>query len=63
MQQGNKSITQLGYNGAGTVQRFGTGTPTISSNGGTLNVKPEFIGQEFLDTSNNKWYKAKGTAS
>lgn len=29
----------------------------------TSNLTPDFIGQECLDTSNNAWYKAHGTAA
>lgn len=29
----------------------------------TNNVTPEFVGQDCLDTTNSKWYKAASTAS
>lgn len=35
----------------------GAGTPTATS------TVPEFIGQYYLDTSNNIWYKATATAA
>lgn len=48
-------------NGAQPRYKIGSGTPLQAS--GVPSSTPDFIGQEQLDTSTNKFYKAKGTAS
>lgn len=39
------------------VYKSGADTPSNTS------TVPDFIGQYYLDTANNKWYKAKATSA
>jgi hypothetical protein len=48
-------------NGPDARYKIGSGTPLRAS--GVPSSTPEFIGQDYLDTATNKFYKAKGTAS
>lgn len=53
---GNHDSTGLwaGNTGGDTVALSGSGAPTMV---------PSYVKQEYIDTTNNKWYKAKGVAS
>jgi hypothetical protein len=48
-------------NGLDARYKIGSGTPLRES--GVPSSTPDFIGQEYLDTATNKFYKAKGTDS
>ena len=61
---GEKSIYMTNPSGIGSgASRFKLGSATIKQASGVPSSTPEFIGQDYLDTATNKFYKAKGTAS
>jgi hypothetical protein len=61
---GEKSIYVTNPSGINSgASRFKLGSATIKQASGVPSSTPEFIGQDYLDTATNKFYKAKGTAS
>ena len=61
---GEKSIYMTNPSGINSgASRFKLGSATIKQASGVPSSTPEFIGQEYLDTATNKFYKAKGTES
>jgi hypothetical protein len=61
---GEKSIYMTNPSGINSgASRFKLGSATIKQASGVPSSTPEFIGQDYLDTATNKFYKAKGTAS
>jgi len=60
LERGVRSVTK-----SNAMQAAGLkiGTGTLGTGSGVPNTTPNFIGQDYLDTATNKFYKAKGTAS
>jgi len=60
---GNRCVWMYDPSDNGPDERYkiGSGTPLRAS--GVPTSTPEFIGQDYLDTATNKFYKAKGTTS
>jgi hypothetical protein len=58
--RGIRSVTKSNAMQAAGVK---IGTGTINTASGVPSTVPEFIGQDYLDTATNKFYKAKGTST
>ena len=50
------------YSGVATAETFVPGIRRTFAGDPNNNITPNYIGEECLDTTNNKWYKAFGAA-